>query len=101
VVEQGPANAIFAEPRHPYTVGLARSIPRLDDPSHKRLVPIPGMPPSLAKLPSGCPFRARCPSALPVCSERYPDARAEGEVTVSCHETDVARIRAAGEGEAA
>ncbi|MBL9024072.1 MAG: ABC transporter ATP-binding protein [Myxococcales bacterium] len=97
VVEQGPAKAIFAEPQHPYTVGLARSIPRLDDPSHKRLVPIPGMPPSLAKLPSGCPFRTRCPSALPVCSERYPEARTVGEITVSCHETDVARVRAAGE----
>jgi oligopeptide/dipeptide ABC transporter ATP-binding protein len=106
IVEQGPAEAVFAEPRHPYTVGLARSIPRLDDASDKRLVPIPGMPPSLAKLPTGCPFRPRCANAKDICAEKYPDTRTEktegGEVTVACHETDLVRIRSAGgEGEAA
>ena len=94
IVEQGPAEAIFAKPLHPYTVGLAKSIPRLDDPSHKRLVPIPGLPPSLAKLPSGCPFRPRCPNAMPVCAETYPAARTVGETTVFCHETDVDKVRA-------
>ncbi len=114
IIEQGPAEAVFATPRHPYTVGLARSIPRLDDPLEKRLVPIKGMPPSLAKLPPGCPFRPRCPNALDVCAERYPEARTESSgdaityretsaptVTVHCHETDVEKVRAARDGEAA
>ena len=94
VVEQGTVFDIFEDPRHPYTVGLARSIPRLDTHRDGRLVPIPGMPPSPANLPSGCPFRARCPVAMPVCAERFPDERtiAPGHV-VFCHETDPARVR--------
>ncbi len=113
IVEQGPAEDIFRRPQHPYTVGLARSIPRLDDDEHKRLSPIRGAPPSLAKLPSGCPFRPRCPNAMDACLT-YPDVRvvdvggaresrrASGlptEHTVACHETDVDKIRAADAGE--
>jgi peptide/nickel transport system ATP-binding protein/oligopeptide transport system ATP-binding protein len=75
IVEEGPVDAIFEDPRHPYTIGLARSIPRIDDPRGGELSPIPGMPPSLARLPPGCPFHPRCAHALPVCEERYPEAR--------------------------
>jgi peptide/nickel transport system ATP-binding protein/oligopeptide transport system ATP-binding protein len=109
IVEQSSSARIFAEPRHPYTVGLARSIPRLDDPFGRRLVPIPGMPPSLAKLPRGCPFRPRCAHALEVCVESYPEVRSVGaaalgggyrgrapeEHVVACHEHDADKIRAA------
>jgi peptide/nickel transport system ATP-binding protein/oligopeptide transport system ATP-binding protein len=93
IVEQGPASAIFADPRHPYTIGLAKSIPRLDDPQAE-LVPIRGMPPSLAKLPSGCPFHPRCDHAMDVCKEVYPEERAipEGH-TVKCHAEDVRLAR--------
>jgi peptide/nickel transport system ATP-binding protein len=60
VVEQGPTDAIFYAPEHPYTWGLLQSIPRLDRPRGEPLVPIPGRPPSLIALPSGCAFHPRC-----------------------------------------
>jgi peptide/nickel transport system ATP-binding protein/oligopeptide transport system ATP-binding protein len=75
IVEEGPVDAIFADPRHPYTLGLLRSIPRLDDAGGERLRPIAGMPPSLAKIPSGCAFHPRCEFAEPRCRERYPTER--------------------------
>jgi peptide/nickel transport system ATP-binding protein len=60
VVEHAPTDAIFDAPEHPYTWGLLQSIPRLDRPSGEPLVPIPGRPPSLIALPSGCSFHPRC-----------------------------------------
>ncbi len=60
VVEQAPAAELFAAPRHPYTWGLLRSMPRLDAPAGAALVPIPGRPPSLIHPPSGCRFHPRC-----------------------------------------
>jgi peptide/nickel transport system ATP-binding protein len=59
-VEYGPATTIFEQPEHPYTWGLLSSMPRLDRPSIGRLVPIPGLPPSLINLPTGCSFHPRC-----------------------------------------
>jgi peptide/nickel transport system ATP-binding protein len=61
IVEQAPAAELFAAPRHPYTWGLLRSMPRLDAPAGAELVPIPGRPPSLIDPPSGCRFHPRCP----------------------------------------
>jgi len=61
IVEQAPVQTIFGAPEHPYTWGLLRSIPRLDLPRESGLVPIPGRPPSLINLPSGCSFHPRCP----------------------------------------
>ncbi len=61
IVEQAPADTIFGAPEHPYTWGLLNSIPRLDTPRDEDLVPIPGRPPSLITLPSGCHFHPRCP----------------------------------------
>ncbi len=61
IVEKGPKEAIFAQPEHPYTWGLLKSIPRLDTPRDQELVPIPGRPPSLINRPSGCAFHPRCP----------------------------------------
>jgi peptide/nickel transport system ATP-binding protein len=60
VAEYGPAADIFGHPGHPYTWGLLASMPRLDRERTTRLVPIPGTPPSLIKVPSGCPFHPRC-----------------------------------------
>jgi peptide/nickel transport system ATP-binding protein len=62
-VERGPAEDVFAEPRHPYTWGLLGSMPRLDREETDRLIPIKGAPPSLINLPSGCAFHPRCPYA--------------------------------------
>jgi peptide/nickel transport system ATP-binding protein len=61
IVEQAPAAELFAAPRHPYTWGLLRSMPRLDAAPGAALVPIPGRPPSLVRPPSGCRFHPRCP----------------------------------------
>jgi peptide/nickel transport system ATP-binding protein len=59
-VEFGSATTIFERPEHPYTWGLLGSMPRMDRPNIDRLVPIPGLPPSLINLPSGCAFHPRC-----------------------------------------
>ena len=72
IVEQGPKEAIFAAPQHPYTWGLLQSIPRLDLPRGEALTPIPGRPPSLILRPAGCAFHPRCPFADPVCSAAVP-----------------------------
>jgi peptide/nickel transport system ATP-binding protein len=61
IVEQGTADTIFNAPEHPYTWGLLSSIPRMDAGREEALVPIPGRPPSLINLPSGCSFHPRCP----------------------------------------
>ena len=61
IVEQAPVARLFAMPRHPYTWGLLRSMPRLDVPAGAELVPIPGRPPSLVEPPPGCRFHPRCP----------------------------------------
>ena len=99
IVEHAPTTALFARPQHPYTMGLLRSIPRITDPPGKRLVPIPGLPPSLAHVPPGCPFHPRCAHAIDVCSRETPPERVvkgdpEGDRrhlhTVRCHVEDVA-----------
>ena len=64
IVEHAAARQIFSEPQHPYTWGLLKSIPRLDQPRGEELVPIPGRPPSLINRPSGCHFHPRCPYVL-------------------------------------
>jgi len=61
IVEHASAQQIFASPQHPYTWGLLKSIPRLDNPRGEELVPISGRPPSLINRPSGCHFHPRCP----------------------------------------
>jgi oligopeptide transport system ATP-binding protein len=73
VVEQGDLNEIFYDPKHPYTWGLLRSVPRLDSNNHDELVPIPGTPPDLYAPPKGCAFAARCPYAMQICIEQDPE----------------------------
>ena len=65
MVEYGTTDQIFSDPKHPYTLGLLDSLPRLDEEAGRRLVPIDGQPPNLLHLPPGCAFAARCPYALP------------------------------------
>jgi oligopeptide/dipeptide ABC transporter ATP-binding protein len=77
VVERGAAAEIYARPRHPYTLGLLRSVPRLDRPRRARLDPISGQPPDLARLGPGCPFRPRCAFAVERCHEMPPLAEVE------------------------
>jgi peptide/nickel transport system ATP-binding protein len=59
-IEYGPAKTVFTAPEHPYTWGLLGSMPRLDRAVQDRLLPIPGNPPSLINVPSGCAFHPRC-----------------------------------------
>jgi len=72
IVESGTAQEIYGDPRHPYTLGLLQSVPRLDEPKKARLQPIEGSPPDLIHLPKGCPFRARCRFAIDRCAEENP-----------------------------
>jgi len=59
-METGSADQLFATPRHPYTLGLLQSVPRLDAARRARLQPIEGAPPNMLRLPSACPFQPRC-----------------------------------------
>lgn len=72
IMEEGATEDIFYNPKHPYTWGLLKSIPRLDMGGKKRLIPIEGTPPDLLKPPKGCPFAARCPYAMKICMEYIP-----------------------------
>ena len=74
VIEEAPVDELFANPRHPYTQGLIRSIPRIDKAAqHKtRLEAIPGTVPSLLRPPPGCRFAPRCRYAMPKCREAVP-----------------------------
>ena len=78
IVEDGPKGELFANAQHPYTWGLLGSIPRIDRPRPHRLTTIPGLPPSLLRLPPGCSFAPRCPHAFAPCWEDPPalEARA-------------------------
>ena len=71
-VETGATEQIFERPRHPYTIGLLNSIPRLDQRRARTLQPIEGAPPHLKSEPTGCPFAPRCFNVLPTCREKVP-----------------------------
>ena len=72
VVESGTKWEIFKNPQHPYTKGLLRSVPRLDQKKDEPLIPIYGMPPDLIKPPAGCSFCARCDEAMRICVDNDP-----------------------------
>jgi oligopeptide/dipeptide ABC transporter ATP-binding protein len=72
IVEEGPLADVYEEPLHPYTTSLLASAPQI---AGERLVPIPGAPPSLLELPSGCRFHPRCFQVAPICSESDPPLR--------------------------
>jgi len=85
IVERATAREIYANPRHPYTLGLLRSVPRLDEPRRSRLQPIPGQPPDLSRLPGGCSFAPRCAYAIDRCREEEPPlAPVAGEHVSAC-----------------
>ena len=75
IVEAAPARELYARPRHPYTRGLMASVPRIDGDTSKRLAPIDGQPPNLARLPQGCAFAPRCREATAACAQERPALR--------------------------
>jgi len=79
IVEQGTARELYAHPRHPYTLGLLRSVPRLDEARRARLDPIEGQPPDLSRLPPGCAFQPRCAFRVERCLTERPGLRPAGD----------------------
>jgi oligopeptide/dipeptide ABC transporter ATP-binding protein len=72
IIERAAAGELYEKPRHPYTLGLLRSVPRLDEPIRARLAPIQGQPPDLTRLPNGCSFAPRCQYRVARCEEAAP-----------------------------
>jgi oligopeptide/dipeptide ABC transporter ATP-binding protein len=72
IVEQGTARDIYNTPKHPYSIGLMQSVPRLDQDTKEKLKPIEGQPPDLGNPPPGCPFHPRCSFAVGRCSQENP-----------------------------
>jgi oligopeptide transport system ATP-binding protein len=72
IVEQATANQLYRNPRHPYTIGLLKSLPRLDSERQQKLQAIEGVPPDLMNYPKGCPFAPRCAFAMDRCREEDP-----------------------------
>ncbi len=89
VVEEAGTLSIFEEPKHPYTQGMLKSLPKLDiefESSDRRLQEIKGIVPSFYELPRGCSFHPRCPYAMEVCREKLPELIDLGEDhLVQCH----------------
>jgi oligopeptide transport system ATP-binding protein len=77
-VEEAPVKEVYADPRHPYTLGLLGSLPRLDEVREDRLTSIEGLPPDLIGLPPGCPFEPRCVYAIDKCREVRPELEPVG-----------------------
>jgi oligopeptide/dipeptide ABC transporter ATP-binding protein len=89
VVETGTVDEVFREPRHPYTLGLLRSVPDVDG-VRERLSSIPGVPPDAAALPDGCPFHPRCPFAISECTRgEFPLRPLGGGRATACIRDDV------------
>ncbi len=85
-VEYAPKRDLLVAPRHPYTVGLLRSVPLLEARKTKRLKSIPGFPPDMANPPKGCPFAIRCDHAQPKCFEEQPElVHISEDRLVACH----------------
>lgn len=76
VVEEGDVFSLFSNPKHPYTKGLIKSTPKIDD--HEELVSIKGNVPSASNKPEGCFFHPRCPQAMPICRTKMPELKPEG-----------------------
>ncbi|MFC1873708.1 ABC transporter ATP-binding protein [Chloroflexota bacterium] len=92
LVESGRTADIYAEPSHPYTMGLLASVPRLDLPRTRNLSVIPGLPPNLARLPRGCNFQVRCNYATDECNESKPELVKIGEGHyAACFKTEEVR----------
>ncbi len=82
ILEKSPVRELFADPWHPYTIGLIRSLPTME---RREFHAIPGAVPDLARLPGACRFHPRCPRAQGICGEEEPALQRTGERSVRCH----------------
>ena len=98
IVEVGGVDEVYARPAMPYTIGLLRSIPRIDATSDARLASISGAPPSPVSLPPGCAFAPRCPAAVDSCQTSVPVLTDRGGARLTaCHRHDeIAGLQASG-----
>ena len=95
IIERGDAREIYHNPKHPYTLGLLRSVPRLDQPRGERLIPIDGQPPDLTRLDDGCAFRPRCTFATERCGKEKPPLEDLGDGHLSaCWEKEHVSLNA-------
>jgi oligopeptide transport system ATP-binding protein len=89
IIEEAPVEDLYEQPRHPYTIGLLGSLPRLDEPPGTKLFSVPGQPPDLLALPPGCPFVPRCQYGVERCRQETPSLETVGQRhRVACWEKD-------------
>jgi oligopeptide transport system ATP-binding protein len=89
IIEDAPVKELYGSPRHPYTIGLLGSLPRLDEAPGTKLISIPGQPPDLVALPEGCPFAPRCDYVVDRCREENPTLElVSPRHQVACWEND-------------
>jgi oligopeptide transport system ATP-binding protein len=98
IIESSTAGKVYADPRHPYTLGLLHSVPRLDQVTGERLIPIEGLPPDLGRLPPGCAFYPRCTYRVDKCKEEYPPLQLVAENHYAACWVDVTKGRPADNG---
>jgi len=84
IVEKAKVDELYQDPKHPYTQGLIKSVPRLDKPGKQRLYSIEGQPPNLIDLPDVCTFYPRCENAMDICRKKYPPEFAVDGRAVRC-----------------
>ena len=96
VVETGPTQEVLSAPRHPYTAALLRSIVRIGEQRRPRLTPVPGAPPSLVLVPSGCPFHPRCGHCEDQCTRDTPEWHGAPDRGAACHLAPVVEVAAGG-----
>jgi oligopeptide transport system ATP-binding protein len=102
VVERADVRPLFAQPRHPYTLGLLRSLPRLDRDHSQQLDAIAGQPPDMTRVPPGCSFRPRCPLAVEKCATDDPPLRevSQDQISACWFEDAAAETRRRGDSDA-
>ena len=93
IIESSTAEKVYSDPRHPYTLGLLNSVPRLDQVTGEKLIPIEGLPPDLGRLPPGCSFYPRCAYRVAKCKDEYPPLQLVAENHYAACWVDVTKGR--------